>query len=135
MQYCRIEIQWVVNKYSVKNIYNIDNERMNKEIREKLTGTEVLIFNKIYENLYESMTFNGKTELKKSIIDILYWSIRKISYNLEEESFMKSEALKFSSKNKGKSYIKIEDDFFLTIIYKDIYEIFGRNRVEKIRKM
>lgn len=108
---------------------------MNKEIREKLTGTEVLIFNKIYENLDESMTFNGKTELKKSIIDILYWSIRKISYNLEEESFMKSEALKFLSTNKGKSYIKIEDDFFLTIIYKDIYEIFGRNRVEKIRKM
>lgn len=126
-----IEIQWVVSKYSIKNMYNIDNEILTTEMREKLTETEVLIFNKIYESLDDSMIFNGKTELKKSIVDILYWSIRKVAYNLEEETFIKNGATEFLNKNKGKTYIKMEDDFFLPIIYKDMYEIFGRSRVEK----
>ena len=89
------------------------------------------LIEKIFENLNEALIFTGKPKLKEDFVDLIIWFIKKMSYYLEEELFLRNGAVDYLEKHKGNKYTKIEDDFFLPFLFEKLSETFGSQRVTK----
>jgi hypothetical protein len=104
------------------------------EQKKTLTETQIVIVEKIFENINEALIFAGKPKLKECFGDIIIWFIKKMAYCLEEESFLRDSAVNYLLKHKGDKYVKMEDDFFLPFLFEKLSSTFGSQRVIKKAK-
>jgi hypothetical protein len=131
LDHSNANLQYTVNRPCVINIFESENTPIPMVERKNITETQIVIIEKIYEDLNEALIFAGKPELKKYFGDIIIWFIKKLAYCLEEESFLRDSAVKYLMENKGNKYVKMEDDFFLPFILEKMSDTFGSQRVIK----
>lgn len=125
------DLQYTVSRPCIINIFKSDNSPIPSEMRRILTETQVLIIEKVFENLNEALIFPSKPTLKKSFCDLFIWLVRKLTYCLEEESFLRDKSFEFIQKNKNIKYLKMEDDFFLPFMMEKLSDTFGPTRIQK----
>ena len=112
-------------------IFDSDNTSIPLDQRRSLSETQIVITEKIFEALNEALIFADKPKLKGSFCDLIIWFIKKVSYCLEEESFLRKSAVEYLKKNKEKKYVKMEDDFFHPFLFEKLSNTFGSQRVIK----
>jgi len=131
LDYADANLQYTVSRPCVKNIFDSDNTAIPVNQRKTLTETQIVIIENIFQEIKDSLIFAGKSKLMNSFREIIIWFIKKISFCLEEESFLHRKVIDYLQKNKNKTYLKIEDDFFLPFIYEKLINDFGNHRVVK----
>ena len=124
-------LQYTVSRPCVNNIFESDNTYIPQNKRKNFSENQIVIIEKIFEDLNEALIFAGKPKLKESFGDIIVWFIKKLDYCLEEESFLRDRAVKYLEENSGNKYIKMEDDFFLPFLHEKLSDKFGSQRVIK----
>lgn len=131
LDYADANLQYNVSHPCVKNIFDSDNTAIPLNQRKSLTETQIVIIEKIFEELNDALIFAGKPNVKNSFSDLVIWFIKKLTFCLEEESFLRNSAVEYLEKNKDKQYVKMEDGFFLPFVYEKIANYFCGNRVLK----
>lgn len=131
LEFSEADIQYVVSYPCTINILNSENTSISTEQRKTLSESQIVIIEKIVDELNSAMIFAGKPQLKKDFIDILVWLIKKITYCIEEESFLSNRFTKYHKINYQQKYTKYEDDFFLPFLHEKLIETFGGNDVAK----
>ncbi|MCK5606180.1 hypothetical protein KAR91_30050 [Candidatus Pacearchaeota archaeon] len=131
LDYSNADLQYTVSRPCVINIFDSDNTPIPMGQKKVLSETQIVIIEKIFEDLNEALIFAGKPKLKEYFGDLLIWFIKKISYCLEEESFLRDSAVEYLKRNEGIEYVKMEDDFFLPFLFEKLSNTFGSQRVIK----
>jgi hypothetical protein len=131
LDHSNADLQYTVSRPCVINIFDSDNTPVPLDQRKTLSETQIVIIEKIFEDLNEALIFVGKPKLKGFFGDLIIWFIKKVSYCLEEESFLRDSAIEYLEKNKEKKYVKMEDDFFLPFLLEKLSNTFGSQRVIK----
>lgn len=131
LDHSNANLQYTVSRPCVNNIFESENTPIPISERKNLTEAQIVIIEKIYENLNEAIIFAEKPILKESFGDIIIWFIKKLAYCLEEESFLRDSAVNYLIVNKGNKYVKMEDDFFLPFLFEKLFNSFGGQRVIK----
>jgi len=131
LDHSNANLQYTVSRHCVINIFESDNTPIPKRERKNLTEDQIVIIERIFEDLNEALIFAGKPKLKECFGDIIVWFIKKLSYCLEEESFLRDSAVKYLKENAGEKYVRMEDDFFLPFLLEKLSNSFGSQRVMK----
>lgn len=116
LDYSNVNLQYTVSRPCIINIFDSDNTPIPIEQKKILSETQIVIIEKIFEDLNEALIFAGKPKLKEYFGDLIIWLIKKVSYCLEEVSFLRDSAVNYLKRNEGNEYVKMEDDFFLPYI-------------------
>jgi len=124
-------LQYTVGRPCVVNIFDSDNTSIPLAQRTNLTETQIVIIEKIFEDLNEALIFAGKPKLKDNCVNLIVWFIRKLSYCLEEESFLRNSAIAYLDKDTGGKYTQMEDEFFLPFVFEKLSDTFGSHCVVK----
>lgn len=124
-------LQYTVNRPCVVNVFDSDNTSIPIDKRRTLSETQIVIIEKIFEDLNEALIFAGKPKLKEYFRGLVIWFIKKMAYCLEEESFLRDSAVKYLKEHKGNKHVKMEDDFFLPFLFEKLSNTFGSQRVIK----
>ena len=131
LDHANADLQYTVSRPCVINIFDSDNTSIPLDQRKSLTETQIVIIEKIFEELSDALIFAGKPNLKKSFSELIVWFIKKLSFCLEEESFLRNGAVEYLEKNKERKYVNIEDGFFLPFMLEKLSNTFGSHRVLK----
>ena len=131
LDHSNADLQYTVRRPCIVNIFDSDNTSIPMAQRKSLTETQIVIIEKIFENLNEALIFAGKPKLKENFVDLIVWFIKKLSYCLEEESFLRNGAVEYLGKHIGNKYTQMEDNFFLPFVFEKLSETFGSQRVIK----
>jgi len=131
LDHSNANLQYTVRRPCIVNIFDSDNTSIPMALRKSLTESQIVIIEKIFENLNEALIFAGKPKLKEGFVDLIVWFIKKLSYCLEEESFIRNGAVAYLEKHIGNKYTQMEDDFFLPFVFEKLSETFGSQRVIK----
>lgn len=125
------DLQYNVGRPCIINIFDNDNTHIPLDQRKSLSETQIVIIEKIFENLNEALIFAYKPKLQISFRDLIIWFIKKLIYCLEEESFLRNRAFEYLGKNKEENYLRLEDDFFLPFLLEKLSDTFDSQRVIK----
>ena len=131
LDHSNTNLQYTVSRPCVINIFESENTPIPEGERKNLTENQIVIIERIFEDLNEALVFAGKPKLKECFGDIIVWFIKKLAYCLEEESFLRDSAIKYLKDNFGNKYVKMEDDFFLPFLLEKLSNSFGSQRVIK----
>ena len=131
LDHSNADLQYTVSRPCVINIFDSDNTPIPLDQRRSLSETQIVIIEKVFEELNEALIFAGKPNLKRSFCDLIIWFIKKLTYCLEEESFLRDKTVGYLKKNNEKSYVKIEDDFFLPFLHEKLSSTFSSQRIIK----
>lgn len=131
LDHSNANLQYTVNRPCVVNVFDSDNTSIPIDKRRTLSETQIVIIEKIFEDLNEALIFAGKPKLKEYFRGLVIWFIKKMAYCLEEESFLRDSAVKYLKEHKGNKYVKMEDDFFLPFLFEKLSNTFGSQRVIK----
>ena len=131
LDHSNADLQYTVSRPCVINIFDSDNTPIPLDQRKSLSETQIVLIEKVFEELNEALVFAGKPNLKRSFCDLIIWFIKKLSYCLEEESFLRNAAVEYLENNKETKYVKMEDDLFLPFLLEKLTNTFGSQRVLK----
>ncbi len=126
-----IKLAYYINKPSLNNIYNIISQGLTPQKRSEMTESQQLIYNDIYTKLNKAYIFGGRPKTEKSFAEICSWLIKKISFCLEDPSFLKKKAIQWLKDHKNDKKIKMEDDFFHPIIFEKLNDEFSDRIIQK----
>lgn len=124
-------LQYTVSRPCVINIFDSDNTPIPLNQRKSLTETQIVIIEKIFQEMNDALIFAGKHNLKNSFSELIIWLIKRLSFCLEEESFLRNKVMEYLDQNKDKIYVNLEDGFFLPFLYEKLTSNFGSHRVMK----
>jgi hypothetical protein len=127
----QIDLQFSVCKPSVNNVFDADTEFISRNIRKNLTDTQLVILDKTFDELRDSLILEFKPKLINSLPDLLIWLVKRIHFCLEEEGYLRNKAIEWYDQHKTDKYIKMEDDFFLPFIYEKLVDEFGNDSILK----
>ncbi len=127
----QIDLQYSISKPSIQNIFDVDTEFINKNIRKDLTETQLVILDKTFDELRDSLIFEHKYEITNALPDLLIWLVKRIQFCLEEDGYLRNRANDWYEQHKTDKYMKMEDDFFLPFIYEKLIDKFGNNDIIK----
>ena len=131
LDHSNANLQYTVNRPCIVNVFDSDNASIPTDERRTLSETQIVIIEKIFEDLNEALIFAGKPKLKEKFRNLIIWFIKKLAYCLEEESFLRDSAVEYLMRNKGNRYVKMEDAFFLPFLFEKLSDAFGSQRVIK----
>lgn len=131
LDHSNADLQYTVSRPCVINIFDSDNTPIPLDQTKSLSETQIVIIEKVFEELNEALIFAGKPKLKEFFCELIIWFIKKLSYCLQEESFLRDKAVEYLATNKEKGYVKLEDDFFLPFLHEKLSNTFGNQRVMK----
>jgi len=131
LDHSNANLQYTVSRPCIINIFGSENSIIDLETRKHLSESQIVILEKIFEDLNEALIFTGKPELRRLFVELLIWLIKKISYSLEEESFLRDKSFEYIKINIDKNYLQIEDDFFLPFLLEKLSYEFGNHRILK----
>lgn len=124
-------LQYTVSRPCVNNIFDSDNTPIPLSERKSLTETQIVIIERIFQEMNEALIFAGKPNLKSSFSELIIWFIKKVSFCLEEESFLRTKVIEYLEQNKQKIYVNLEDGIFLPFLYEKLTSNFSSHRVIK----
>ena len=84
LDYANANLQYNVSHPCVINVFDSDNTSIPLNQRKSLTETQIVIIEKIFEELNDALIFAGKPNVKNSFSDLIIWFIKKLSFCLEE---------------------------------------------------
>ena len=131
LDYADANLQYNVSHPCVKNIFDSDNTAIPLNQRKSLTETQIVIIERIFQEMNDALIFAGKPKLKNSISELIIWFIKKLSFCLEEESFLQRKVIRYIEQSKDEIYAKLEDNLFLPFLYEKLINDFGNHRVVK----
>lgn len=131
LDHSNADLQYTVSRPCVINIFDSDNTPISLDQRKSLSETQIVIIEKVFEELNEALIFAGKPNLKRSFCDLIIWYIKKLTYCLEEESFLRDKTVGYLARNNEKGYVTIEDDFFLPFLLEKLSSTFNSKRIIK----
>ncbi|KXL53897.1 hypothetical protein CLNEO_11230 [Anaerotignum neopropionicum] len=105
-------IQYNISIPCIKNIFDAENEFIDVNTRRNLSESQIVILERIYEELSNSLIFMGKPNLKKSFVELIIWLMKKVTLCLEEETFLRNKAFEYVNNEKETTYSQMEDLFF-----------------------
>lgn len=120
-----ITVAYTITLPSVKNTFGAQSQGLTAEQRCKLTETELFEYNRVHNVLRRAHVFTGRPKLESSFAEAMAWFLRKISYCLEEPSFMREPARAWRNQHRKDSYEQMEDEFFLPRLFERMKEGFG----------
>ncbi len=126
-----IGVIFSINKPPIKNIYNIIFQGLATNLRNKMTESEQVVYDDIYSKLKKAYIYGGRPNLEKSFAELCCWLIKKISFCLEDPSFIKKKAFKWLEAHKNDNKVEIENDFFHPEIHEKLKDEFGDRIIQK----
>ncbi|MCC7700356.1 hypothetical protein [Janthinobacterium sp. EB271-G4-7A] len=120
-----VEIQFSIRRPAVKNYLGATYCSLSPEKRKLMTEGEINVYEDMIRALQANHCFVGKPKLQAEFVEFSTWAVRQIVYCLEEPSHLKTPALKWLEAHDGDVYQRMEDDFFLPIVYEKLREKFG----------
>jgi len=120
-----IDVVYSINKPAINNKYLAESYGLNAKQRKALTETQLEIYERIYQRIFNNACFVGRPNLEKQFSIIFHWLLKKVSYCIEEPSFIKEKSEKWLACNGEKKYIQMEDDFFLPFLHEKLKDEFG----------
>jgi hypothetical protein len=125
-----VEVRYSIRKPASANVYHIATHGLSPSIRATLNEHQLAAYHRIHSELSKHFVFGGKPKLESSFGELASWLLRKITFCLEEPSFLKNKAVQWLNDHASDSYRQFEDNFFLPEIYERLREVFDQ-RVEK----
>jgi len=110
-----IDIRYDIRRPSHNNIYEIGSAGLTANERSSLNEIQLSLYERIHKEIRGKYFFTARPQLEKTFASISTWLIKKITYSLEEPTFLGKPALEWLNAHKDEKYIKMEDDFFLAI--------------------
>ena len=120
-----IELIYSVNKPAIKNRYLAKSFGLSANQRKTLNETQLEIYERIYRKLQENACFIGRPNIEEQFVSIFHWLLKKVTYCLEEPSFLKEKSKLWLQENSDKKYIQMEDNFFLPFLNERLKDEFG----------
>lgn len=127
----QIDLQYSISKPSIKNLFEVDTEFIDKSTRKNLAETQLVILDKTFDELRDSFIFEKRRKITEELPNLLIWLVKRIQFCLEEEGYLRNKAVEWYNQNKNNKYMKMEDDFFLPFIYEKLVDKFGNNNIIK----
>lgn len=127
-------VHFAVRRPAIANIYGATQRGLSAEQRRELNEVEVSVYTRAHEILRKNLVFGGRPHLEQSFAAIASWLLRKLSYSLEEPSFLRNPAIRWESEHSSDGYAKFEDEFFLPFLLERLVEKFGNRVVKKPEK-
>jgi hypothetical protein len=129
----------VVIRYSVarparRNVFEASAHGLTAPLRAQLSEIQLGVYDRLYKALNRGYIFGGKPQLEHSYAELAQWLIRKISFCLEEPSFVKEKAMTWLAANSVKERRAVEDGFFLPFLHERLVDAFGDRIVKKPKK-
>ncbi len=124
-------VQYNISIPCVKNVFDAETEFIPINIRKNLSESQIVILERIFDEISNALIFLGKPKLKNSFTDLIIWLMKKITFCLEEETFLRDKAFEYIDDNKDTKYSQMEDQFFLPFIYERLCDGFNSNRILK----
>ncbi|WOO38096.1 hypothetical protein R2R35_06230 [Anaerocolumna sp. AGMB13020] len=124
-------VQYNISIPCIKNIFDAENEFIDVNTRRSLSESQIVILERIYEELSNALIFIGKPNLKKSFVELIIWLMKKVTLCLEEETFLRNRAFEYINNEKETTYSQMEDLFFLPFIYERLCDSFNSERIQK----
>lgn len=90
-----------------------------------MSEAEIGAYDGMVRQLQANLCFVGKSKLEQEFAQFASWAVKQVAYRLEEPSFLKTPALNWLKSHGGVGYQRMEDDFFLPILYERLRERFG----------
>jgi hypothetical protein len=125
-----LDIIFSVNKPAINDKFNSNSLGITQEQRRLLNENQLVILEKTFNQVNQNGAFIGRPNIEKQYSSLFYWVLKKVSYCLEEPSFLKEKAQKWLDEHKDDKYTKMEDDFLLPFLHERLRDEFG----EIIRK-
>jgi hypothetical protein len=126
-----VTIRHTIARPSIANAFGVTAQGLTPDLRRGLNEHELKVYDRVYRRLAKRFIFAGKPSLESSFGELFCWLIRKVSYCLEEPSFLKQPAVAWLAEHRNDKYRKFEDDFFLPVIYERLREHFGTRVMKK----
>jgi hypothetical protein len=126
-----VNIRYTVIRPSIANVFEVTAQGLTPDLRRGLNEHELKVYDRVYRQLAKRFIFAGKPTLELSFGQLFSWLIPKVSYCLEEPSFLKQPAVAWLAEHRQDKYRKFEDDFFLPAIYERLREHFGSRVIKK----
>lgn len=120
-----VEIQFSIRRPAVSNYLGATYCALSPEKRKLMSEAEINVYEDMIRSLQTNHCFIGKPQLQAEFVEFATWAVRQIVYCLEEPSFLKNPALQWLEAQDGEGYQRMEDDFFLPIVYEKLREKFG----------
>lgn len=124
-------LQFSVSKPAKKNVFGSEFCLLPTNIRERMSVIEINEYEKVVKKLQENYCFYKYPKLEKDFVEFSSWIIRKVTYCLEEPSFLKQKANEWIEEHNDESYQRMEDDMFLPFIYERLRDDFGNKVLKK----
>ena len=125
-----IEIKYAINLPAEINLFGAAFHGLTAETRKRLNEVELSIYERLHRELTQRYVFSGRSKLEHVFADLASWTIRKVSYCLEEPSFLSKRANEWFSDRRAESPVRMEDEFFLPFLQERLRESFG-SRIRK----
>ncbi len=129
-----VVVRYFVARPARANVFGAWHQGLNPQLRARLNEAELSVFDRLQAALSENLVFGGRPQLERSYADLAQWVLRKVSYCLEEPSFLREPATAWLSANAGRRRVEMEDEFFLPEIYERLRTDFGSRVVKKPKR-
>jgi hypothetical protein len=120
-----IDIFYSVNRPAIYNKYSAEACGLKSEQRKLLNETQINLYERVYRQLQNNSCFLGRKDMETQCAEIFHWILRKVTYCLEEPSFLKEKSAQWLMANKDEKYVQMEDNFFLPFLHERLKEDFG----------
>lgn len=120
-----IEIKYAISMPAETSLFGAAAQGLRAEARRRLSEIEISIYERLHRELRQRYVFAGRPQLEASFGDLASWTIRKVSYCLEEPSFLARGANEWFLDHGGDGPVRMEDEFFLPFVQERLREAFG----------
>ncbi|WP_153784968.1 hypothetical protein [Pseudomonas sp. EMN2] len=122
----QVDIQYSIHKPAVKNTFGAGFCSLPSNTRERMSAVEIASYERVSKALQANYCFHDHYPLEKDFVELASWTLKQVSYCLEEPSYLKNKAITWINDNRDKNYKNMEDDFFLPFLYERLRERFGK---------
>lgn len=126
-----IEVVFSVAKPAIRNRFLAKSFGLTADQRRSLSETQIEIYERVYRTLFERGSFIARPGIESSFCKFFYWVLKKITYCLEEPSFLKERAERWLGEHGDAKYTQMEDNFFLPFLYEKLRDEFGELSIKK----
>lgn len=120
-----IELIYSVNKPAINNKFKAKYSGLSHEMRKILNETQLEIYERTYKHLNENAAFIGRPNIENNFSELFFWLLKKVTFCLEEPSFLKEKSQLWLNENVKNGYVKMEDNFFLPFLHEKLKNEFG----------
>jgi hypothetical protein len=126
-----VVVRYSVRRPATRNIFGANNAGLLAATRSQLNETELALYHRLHASVREGLVFGGKPKLELSFGTLSAWLIRKVSYCLEEPTFLAQPARRWLKQHADDKPLQMENQFFLPAIYEGMRSDFSSRVIKK----